>query len=70
MQCKRFTTGKVGSVDIQKLLGAVAHQGASGGIFVTTSGYTPAAIKLASSGRIQITLLDGHDVERLSRRAS
>jgi restriction system protein len=70
VQCKRFTTGKVGSVDIQKLLGAVAHQDAFGGIFVTTSGYTPAAVTLAQSGRIPITLLDGNDVARLSRRAS
>lgn len=67
VQCKRFTTGaKVGSVDIQKLIGAVVHQGADGGIFVTTSSYTPAAIKLAQTGRVQIALIDGNDVARLS----
>ena len=69
VQCKRFTSGaKVGSVDVQKLIGAVVHQGADGGIFVTTSSYTPAAIALAESGRVQIALFDGKDVARLSRR--
>lgn len=69
VQCKRFTSGaKVGSVDVQKLIGAVVHQGADGGIFVTTSSYTPAAVKLAQTGRVQIALFDGHDVDRLSRR--
>lgn len=68
VQCKRFATGnRVGSVDIQKLLGAVVHHGADGGIFVTTSSYTPAAIALASSGRVPIALYDGRDVARLSR---
>jgi restriction system protein len=71
VQCKRFTSGaKVGSVDIQKLIGAVVHHGADGGIFVTTSSYTPAAAQLARGGRVAIDLFDGNDVARLSRRLS
>jgi restriction system protein len=71
VQCKRFTSGtKIGSVDIQKLIGAVVHHGADGGIFVTTSTYTPAAAALARGGRVPIDLFDGHDIARLSRRLS
>ncbi len=67
VQCKCFSTGnRVGSVDVQKLLGAVVHHGADGGIFVTTSTYTPAAIELARSGRVPMTLYDGRDVAHLS----
>jgi restriction system protein len=69
VQCKRFTNGaKVGSVDVQKLIGAVVHQGADGGIFVTTSRFTAAAVDLARSGRVPIDLYDGNDIAQLSRR--
>jgi restriction system protein len=69
VQCKRYSNGaKVGSVDIQKLMGAVVHQGADGGIFVTTASYTPAAVDLARTGRVHIDLYDGRDVAHLSRR--
>ena len=69
VQCKRYSNGaKVGSVDIQKLMGAVVHEGADGGIFVTTASYTPAAIDLARTGRVHIDLYDGRDVARLSQR--
>lgn len=69
VQCKRYTNGaKVGSVDIQKLMGAVVHEGADGGIFVTTASYTPAAIDLVRTGRVHIALYDGRDVARLSPR--
>lgn len=68
VQCKRYRNGaKVGSVDIQKLMGAVVHEGADGGIFVTTASYTPAAIDLARTGRVHIALYDGRDVARLSQ---
>lgn len=68
VQCKRFAPGKkVGSADIQKLIGAVVHHDADGGIFVTTASFTTAAIDLAQSGRVPIELLDGRDLTRLSR---
>jgi restriction system protein len=68
VQCKRFAPGKkVGSVDIQKLIGAVVHQDADGGIFVTTASFTAAATNLAQSGRVPIELIDGQGLARLSR---
>ena len=68
VQCKRFAPGKkVGSADVQKLIGAVVHHDADGGIFVTTASFTAAAIDLAKSGRVPIELLDGRDLIRLSR---
>lgn len=68
VQCKRFAPGKkVGSADIQKLIGAVVHQDADGGIFVTTASFTGAAINLANSGRVPIELVDGQGLSRLSR---
>ncbi len=68
VQCKRFAPGKkVGSVDVQKLIGAVVHQDADGGIFVTTASFTSAAVNLAASGRVPIELIDGQGLTRLSR---
>lgn len=59
VQCKRYAPGRqVGSPDIQRFIGmAFIHHRADRAIFVTTSGYTQAARRLARDHRIQ--LIDG-----------
>jgi restriction system protein len=45
VQCKR-TVGAIGSPDVQKLAGALAHGGSEVGLFVTLGGYSVDAIHL------------------------
>ena len=68
VQCKCLAaSGRVGSGDVQKLIGAVAHRGAAGGILITTAGFTAQARHLARSGQVPVTLIDGATLDRLER---
>lgn len=69
IQCKRYVPGKnVGSPMIQTFIGMQKiHHGADVGLFVTTSGFTLAARKLAYAHGIQ--LIDGPDLLRLQKQA-
>lgn len=58
VQCKRYAVNnKVGSMEIQRFVGAITIHGASRGIVVTTSDFTPEARAIASNFRID--LIDG-----------
>lgn len=61
VQCKRYADGHaVGSPELQQFSGALRHEFAHQGYFVTTSAFTPAARKWAADEGIQ--LLDGLDL--------
>lgn len=61
VQCKRYADGhSVGSPEVQQFSGALRHELALQGYFVTTSAFTPAARKWAEEEGIH--LLDGLDL--------
>ncbi len=61
VQCKRYADGhSVGSPEVQQFSGALRHELAHQGYFVTTGAFTPAARKWAEEEGIQ--LLDGLDL--------
>jgi hypothetical protein len=59
VQCKRYTHA-VGSPEVQQFSGALRHELAHQGYFVTTGAFTPAARQWAAEEGIQ--LLDGLDL--------
>jgi HJR/Mrr/RecB family endonuclease len=69
IQCKRYAPGKnIGSPMIQTFIGMQkVHHGADVGLFVTTSGFTLDAMRLAQAHGIQ--LIDGPALLRLQRKA-
>jgi restriction system protein len=69
IQCKRYAPGKnIGSPMIQTFIGMQKiHHGADVGLFVTTSGFTLEAVKLARAHGIG--LIDGPALLRLQRQA-
>lgn len=59
IQAKRWN-GTVGRPEIQKFLGAVAGQGGTKGLFITTSSFTRAAIEFAKKQlQVKLILVDG-----------
>lgn len=64
VQAKRYGQGNtVGRPDIQAFVGALHGMGASRGIFITTSSFSPGAREYASSVSTRVILIDG---ERLA----
>jgi restriction system protein len=63
IQCRR-TRKNVGVGEIRSLLGVVSDEKATKGVFVCTSGFTPAARKLANENR-RLELLDHEDLQML-----
>ena len=57
VQCKAWNSHSVGVKEIRELLGVMAHEKVSRGIFVTTSTYTKDAREFGAAN--QIELLDG-----------
>ncbi|MBR3905571.1 MAG: restriction endonuclease [Clostridia bacterium] len=68
IQAKRWdpSTMSIGRPEIQKFVGALAGQGASKGLFITTAQFTKEAIHYASKQlAAKIVLVDGHQLTRL-----
>ncbi|MBR6570455.1 MAG: restriction endonuclease [Clostridia bacterium] len=68
IQAKRWDpqTMTVGRPEIQKFVGALAGQGASKGLFITTTQFSKEAIHYASKQlAAKIVLVDGHQLTRL-----
>lgn len=59
IQAKRWTSNNVGSPEIQGFMGALQLQGASKGVFLTTSDFTKEARQAAERARGSIVLVDG-----------
>jgi restriction system protein len=58
IQAKKWKES-IGRPEIQKFVGALAGKRAKRGIFITTSGFTPDAIKYASEIDAKVILIDG-----------
>ena len=64
IQCKKYSK-PVGNRAVQEIVAAIAHEGAQRAVVVTTSDYTPAAEKLATSN--QVLLLHHADLRKIDR---
>ncbi|HEY8162160.1 MAG: restriction endonuclease [Methylocystis sp.] len=64
LQCKKYSK-PVGNRAVQEIVAGIAHQNAQRGVVVTTSGYTPSALKLAASN--QVLLLHYTELHRIDR---
>ena len=58
VQCKRWKQAKVGAPTVRELRGAVARDGAAGGIFVTCGQFTQEA-RTEAQGQPPLELVDG-----------
>ena len=66
IQAKRWTEGSVGRPDIQKFVGALSGQGASKGIFITSSTFAKPALEfVAQNKQFNIVLIDGEKLAEL-----
>lgn len=67
VQAKRYKTeSTIGRPDIQRFLGALAGQGANGGVFITTSKFSADAHEYVSKNLSpRIVLIDGKELARL-----
>lgn len=67
IQAKRYTGNNAGSGDIRNFIGSLAIKGFSKGVFLTTSSFSPDAIKTASeSKQHKIILIDGKKLANLA----
>ncbi len=66
LQAKRWTDQPVGSPDINGFIGALARQGATRGVFATTSRYTADAVTAAQVAHLRIKLIDGLELAKLA----
>ncbi|MEN2412309.1 restriction endonuclease [Flavobacterium mesophilum] len=67
IQAKRFKEGNVGSPDIRNFIGSLAVKGFNKGVFLTTSSFSPEAIKTAlESKQHKIILIDGKKLANLA----
>ena len=65
-QAKRYAEGsKVSSPKMREFVGTLVLEGATKGVFVTTSDFTPNAQKAAGSGPNHIVLLNGEELAHL-----
>ncbi|MDQ3325047.1 MAG: restriction endonuclease [Actinomycetota bacterium] len=66
VQAKRYKAdSSIGRPDVQGFLGALHHAGAAGGVFITTSQFTPDAISFARFITPRVILIDGPRLGRL-----
>lgn len=66
LQAKRWTEQPIRSPDINGFIGALARQGATRGVFVTTSRYTADANTAAQIAHLRIKLIDGFELAKLA----
>ena len=66
LQAKRWNEGTVGSQDVQAFVGALSGQGASKGVFITTSIFSKAAREYTKLNHaFKVSLVDGLELARL-----
>ena len=67
-QAKRHTSGQVGEPEVRNFSGSLVAQGATKGVFITTSSFSPTARQTAESismGTQVIRLIDGRELAAL-----
>jgi restriction system protein len=63
LQAKRWSQGPVGRKEVQAFVGALYGQGASKGVFITTSQFTKEAVDYArNTPNIKLSLVDGEQL--------
>ncbi len=66
LQAKRWNEGTVGSKEVQAFVGALSGQGASKGVFITTSVFSKQAAEYAKNNHaFKVSLVDGIELARL-----
>lgn len=66
LQAKRYQPERaIGRPDVQAFLGALHHAGAAGGVFITTSRFSPDALDFARTITPRVILIDGDRLGRL-----
>lgn len=66
LQAKRWNEGTVGSKEVQAFVGALSGQGASKGVFITTSTFSKAAKDYTKLNHaFKVSLVDGLELARL-----
>ncbi len=66
LQAKRWDNGSVGRKDVQAFVGALSGQGATKGVFITTSTFTREAKDYAESNQsFKLSLVDGLQLAKL-----
>ena len=66
LQAKRWTEGSVGSKEVQAFVGALSGQGASKGVFITTSTFSKAAKDYTKLNHaFKVSLVDGLELASL-----
>ena len=69
VQAKKYAEGNtVGAGDLRNFAGAIDAAGTTKGVFVTTSGFTPAAKDYVEKSPKRIVLIDGAELARLMVR--
>jgi restriction system protein len=68
IQAKRYADTTVGREAIQSFVGALAGRGATRGVFITTSRFSPGAMEYARSIPTRIILIDGKQLTDLMIR--
>ncbi len=69
VQCKHYQ-GNIGSPMIREFAGSLDGAEMKRGYFVTTSGYTPAALDAAKSSSFAITLISGDELARIKKQVT
>jgi len=66
LQAKRYGNGTVGRPEVQAFVGALSGQGASKGVFITTSSFAAPAKEYARQNLgVKVSLIDGIELARL-----
>ncbi len=68
VQAKRYTAGQVGEPEIRNFSGSLLAQGATKGVLITTTTFSPTALQTAQSismGNQLIRLIDGRELAEL-----
>lgn len=66
LQAKRYGNGTVGRPEVQAFVGALSGQGASKGVFITTSSFAAPAKEYARQNHsFKVSLIDGIELARL-----
>ncbi len=66
LQAKRWGDGVVGRKEVQAFVGALSGQGASKGVFITTSTFSADARRYAADNKaFKLSLVDGRELSRL-----
>jgi restriction system protein len=68
VQAKRWADNPVRRPDVQAFVGALEGQGASKGVFITTSRFTDDARSYADGLRRRVILIDGAELAKLMIR--